>query len=122
MRICIVDDHVGTLNSLRAYLVSMGHQVVVFSDPLKAVSILASATEPLPGIDLLVTDLNMPGMNGLELIRTVRKSRADLPAILMTAYGDNEVHKALKELSCCGYLDKPFSPEKIFEMVESFFK
>jgi CheY-like chemotaxis protein len=56
-------------------------------------------------------------MDGLRLIRAARKIMPDIKAILMTAYGDDNVKKKTRVLRQCGYMDKPFRPETLIEMI-----
>ncbi len=118
MKILVVDDDSGTLNALKACLVSAGHQAILAADAYKALDRIESAIRGNDSIDLMVTDLKMPGMNGLELIKTVRWKGSCFPVILMTAYGNEIVQQELTELGSCGYLDKPFSPESLLTTIE----
>ncbi len=59
-------------------------------------------------VDLLVTDLRMPGLSGLELIRWVRGASPQTRTILITAYGDNEVEAEARRLEAYRYITKPF--------------
>jgi len=119
MRILVVDDDTGTLNALKAYLASAGHEAVVAKDGYQALSAIRASTDRAESIDLLVTDLKMPGIDGLELIRAAKNERPGLPIILMTAYGDESVRREVDGLGSCGYLDKPFSPEKLLKEIEA---
>lgn len=119
MRILVVDDDTGTLNALKAYLASAGHEAVVAKDGYQALSAIRTSTDRAESIDLLVTDLKMPGMDGLELIRAARNERPGLPIILMTAYGDDSVRREITGLGSCRYLDKPFSPETLLTEIEA---
>jgi len=120
MKILVVDDDGGTLNALRAYLVSAGHQVVTAKDGRQALSVLEASTRGDESVDVMVTDLRMPGMTGLELIREARRKRAGLPAILTTAYGDDSIRWQAMALSACRYLEKPFHPEDLLvEVVDA---
>ena len=117
MKILIVDDDQGTLNALKAGLISYGYQVLLAQDGhqgLQIIKSLMSSTEP---VALLVTDLRMPNMNGLELIRLTRQIIPGLAVILMTAYGDKHIIEEVKKLDDCGYINKPFSPESLQEMI-----
>ena len=117
MRILVVDDDIGTVNALRAHLASSGHQVVTAKDGYQALRVIEASTQGAEPIDLMVTDFKMPGMTGLELIRAVRKVAQALPAILMTAYGDDSLHRQATGEGRCGYLDKPFSPERLLSEI-----
>ena len=118
MIILVVDDDMGTVNALRAHLASTGHQVLTARDGRQALNVVESSIQAAEPVDLMVTDFKMPGMTGLELIRAVRKADQVLPAILMTAYGDDSLRRRATEEGCCGYLDKPFSPETLLSEIE----
>jgi DNA-binding response OmpR family regulator len=113
MRILIVDDDKGTLNALNSYLSSVGHDIVTADSGRRALDKIPASNGDGLSVDLLVTDLRMPEMNGLELIREARKQRPRLPAILMTGYGDDSIRWQSIELSSCSYLEKPFKPERL---------
>jgi CheY-like chemotaxis protein len=117
LKILIVDDDNGTLNAVKVGLLSKGHEALIAGsgeEALKIIKARKSGTEPL---DLLLTDLRMPKMNGLRLIREARKIMPDIKAILMTAYGDDNVKKKTRALGQCGYMDKPFRPETLINMI-----
>jgi CheY-like chemotaxis protein len=60
-----------------------------------------------PSLILILSDINMPGMSGLELLPMVRAARPDVPVIMITAYGDAETRKAAIERGAEGLLTKP---------------
>ncbi len=68
-------------------------------------------------IDLVVTDINMPIMNGLELIEEVRKTNKDLPFIIMSAHTEPEYIKSAESLGVTDYLLKPFDFIKFINLV-----
>lgn len=118
MRILIVDDDPGMLNALRVGLRSVGHLGSTAGNGQQALELLQSSMKGREPFDLLVTDLRMPKMDGLELIRLSKKVCPGLRCILMTAYGNQEVHKGVAALGDCGYLEKPFSPARLNEVIE----
>lgn len=69
---------------------------------------------------LIVTDINMPGMNGLELLKVIKKTFGSLKVIMMTAYGDSENYQTAMRYGADGYIDKPIEfdslKEKIFSL------
>lgn len=113
MKILIVDDDRGILNALKVGLTSFGHEVVVAENGNQALNII----EENKSVDLMITDLKMPGMNGLELIRLAKESKPGFMVILITAYGDDSVREEVRNLGSCGYIDKPFRPEDIFKAI-----
>lgn len=118
MKILVVDDDPGTRNSLKAGLTSFGYQVLAAADAPEALKILESSISGVEPVEIMVTDLKMPGMNGLELIRSARKMRSGLAAILMTAYGDDHIREEVTNLGRCGYIDKPFGPGTLLNMIK----
>jgi DNA-binding response OmpR family regulator len=118
MKILIVDDDPGIQNALRANLSAAGHRTGVAGNGLHALqSIESSLTESEP-YDLLLTDLRLPGLSGVELIRDCRQLQPDLPVILMTAYGSEELRKKVSGLGKCEYLEKPFTLENLQRAIE----
>ena len=116
MKILIVDDDAGTLNALKVGLSSFGHNVVVAEEGHQALKVIETSTEGSEPVDLMVTDLKMPGMNGLELIRSAKKLSPALASILITAFGDDDVRRDVVALKC-GYIEKPFTPETLMKMI-----
>ena len=63
--------------------------------------------EQHPDVDMVVCDINMPGMSGLEMLPKVRAQRPDVPVIMITAYGDAETRRKAIERGAVGLLTKP---------------
>ena len=60
-----------------------------------------------PSLSLILSDINMPGMSGLEMLPKVRAERPDVPVIMITAYGDAETRRKAIERGAVGLLTKP---------------
>ena len=116
MKILIVDDDPGIINAIRIGLISLGHKLVAAEDGCHALKIIEMSAEHAEPVEIMVADLKMPGMNGLELIRTVKQMRPEIGTILITAYGSDDIRKEVSSLGC-GYLEKPFTPEKLMETI-----
>jgi YesN/AraC family two-component response regulator len=69
--------------------------------------------------DLIVTDINMPVMNGLELIKNIRELNSDIPVIIMSAHTEPEYIKSAEELGVENYLLKPFDFIKFINLVST---
>lgn len=67
---------------------------------------------------LLITDYRMPGMNGLELAQAVQEISPDIPVVLITAYGNELLQHEVERLRLAGYLDKPFNPTRLREVIQ----
>src|SRR3569832_1952134 len=62
---------------------------------------------PDPSLILILSDINMPGMSGLEMLPTVKTERPNVPVIMITAYGDDATKRRASELGAAGLLPKP---------------
>jgi DNA-binding response OmpR family regulator len=103
-RILVADDDEGLLEVLAVALADAGHEIVRASDGKVALERLGAG-----GIDLLVTDVNMPQLDGFTLVRALRSRGDTLPILVLTAR-DDEIDEALGlELGADDYVTKPFS-------------
>ena len=112
-RILVVDDKEMMRDSVATLLGRRGHGVVAASGGEQALEKVA-ARRP----DVVVTDLQMPGMNGLELLEEIRKIDDALPVIFMTAYGTIETAVQAMRDGAYDYVTKPFSGEELELTVE----
>ncbi len=115
-RILVVDDHPHTAELLARALSQLGPQVTVLS----ATSAQRALQWAKPGaVDVLITDMNMPGMTGLELIEEFQKHSAGGPAvsILLTASHVPAMKIEARRLRVREVLYKPIPPQKIYELV-----
>jgi len=74
--------------------------------------------EPDAHYDLLISDLNMPGMDGLALIREARRINSTLPAIVITGYSSESTAIEALNLGVAGYLTKPFDTTQVLSAAE----
>ena len=107
-RILVVDDKELMRDSVAAILSRKGHLVVTASDGASA---LTRILDKRP--ECVVTDLQMPGMNGLELLAEIRKIDAELPVVFMTAFGSVETAVEAMKLGAFDYVTKPFSGDEL---------
>ena len=111
--IAVVDDDESVREGLRNLLRSVGYEVRAF----------CSAEDFLERPDgeafsCLVTDIQMPGMGGLELQKRIVASGTPLPVILMTAFPRDHVQRQAEEQGAAGFLTKPFDGSRMIECVE----
>jgi DNA-binding NtrC family response regulator len=112
--VLLVDDDPHILEVLEARLSASDFETVRASSGAEALEILRSRR-----IDLLISDIRMPGMGGLELLEAVRKFLPRLPVIMLTAYGTiPDAVKAIKA-GAVEYLTKPFDGRSLLKKVES---
>jgi len=112
-KILIVDDQELMRDSLAATLAREGHEVVAANDGPVAVTRLSNAR-----FDLMITDLKMPKMTGIELLGESRRLRPEMPVVIMTAFATiNTAVEAMKQ-GAYDYIQKPFDGEEIKLLVE----
>ena len=112
-RILVVDDQEMMRDSLAGTLVREGHEVVACTDGPAAVARLQSGR-----FDLLITDLKMPRMTGVELLSEAKRVRPEMPVVLMTAFATvNNAVEAMK-LGAYDYIQKPFDGDEIKLLIE----
>jgi DNA-binding response OmpR family regulator len=113
MTILVVDDDLTVRDVVRRYLELAGHQVALADNGEDA---LAWIAEHKP--DLVVLDLMLPGIDGLEVCRRLRQTSA-VPVVMLTALGEEENRIAGLQLGADDYVTKPFSPRELALRVSS---
>ena len=104
LRLVIVDDEPVNVLLLEEIAKKMGHEPLAFFDPLEALQWFEAHNA-----DLLITDFNMPGMNGLELLSSVKTLHPELMSIMITASGDHELKLQALKIGVNDFLTKPIS-------------
>ena len=112
-RIALVDDEARLVEILVMVLRREGYEVHGFTDPMAALAALESRD-----FDLLVTDLKMPGADGLEVLRRARKASPELPVILITAHATVPTAVAALREGAFDYVQKPFDNEELRALVK----
>ena len=111
-RILIVDDDAGQRSLLHSFLKSQGFDTVPVSSGENALAVLR-----IGGIDMMISDVRMPGMSGLETLRLARQEHAVLPVLLVTAYADiREAVGAMRD-GAVNYLAKPIDLDELLTTV-----
>jgi DNA-binding NtrC family response regulator len=67
---------------------------------------------------LVVSDIELPAKDGFELLREIRALECDAPVVLMTSFGGPEMERRATLVGALGYLEKPFQPEELYELVD----
>jgi two-component system alkaline phosphatase synthesis response regulator PhoP len=112
-KILVVDDDVKTVELVRLYLNRDGYRVLTAYDGVEALRI---ARESHP--DLIVLDLMLPGIDGLEICRTLR-TESDVPIIMLTAMTTDQDRLTGLDLGADDYVTKPFSPRELAARVRA---
>jgi two-component system response regulator (stage 0 sporulation protein F) len=109
--ILVVDDDPGVRFALTEVLRDRGHRVIAAASGLEALGLLE-------GVDVVVTDLVMPGMDGLELVSRIAERAPALPVLLVTAHGSDQMVRIASSRGACGCLRKPFDIDEIVHAIE----
>ncbi|MCP4678967.1 MAG: sigma-54-dependent Fis family transcriptional regulator [Deltaproteobacteria bacterium] len=112
-RILVVDDSKATIEVIERNLLSKGYQVFTSSNATEAMDLLNSTA-----LDLVITDLKMPGPSGLELVKYVRQNYADTEVMMITGYATVEGAVEAVKSGAEEYLSKPFTDKELFAAVE----
>ena len=107
-RILLVDDQKVMAQLLSFELTSVGHKVTVAYNGVEALTTLYSQT-----FDVLVTDLFMPEMGGMELIQNIKHQKMEIPTIVLSASRKGEVAQKLIDMGIIHFIDKPITDDKI---------
>ncbi|HEY0910690.1 MAG TPA: sigma-54 dependent transcriptional regulator, partial [Bradyrhizobium sp.] len=113
-RILIADDQEMMRDSLAATLVRDGHEIIAAGDGAAAAARLSSGGR----IDLLITDLKMPRMTGIELLAESKRLRPDMPVVLMTAFATVATAVEAMKMGAYDYIQKPFDGDEIKLLVD----
>lgn len=117
--ILVAEDEDSTRRALRSVLEDAGYRVEEARDGIEAREKLFSRRPEHSRIDLLLADIFMPRMGGLELVDEIRRRGISLPVLPITAYGDEKLADQLKKRGCLELLPKPFGPDDLLQRVSS---
>ncbi|WP_277589486.1 sigma-54-dependent transcriptional regulator [Pseudomonas chlororaphis] len=106
--VMLVDDEASIRTAVEQWLSLSGFEVQLFS---RAEDCLARLPRDFPGV--ILSDVRMPGISGLELLKEVQQRDADLPVILLTGHGDVPMAVEAMRDGAYDFLEKPFSPETL---------
>ena len=113
IKILVVDDEAIIRESLRDWLSDVGHQVLTAENGSQALEIIEKEK---PGI--VIADLVMPGMDGIELLKRAKEISHSIEVIIITAYGSIPTAITAMREGACDYIEKPFCPEKAELLIE----
>lgn len=112
--VLVVDDAANTVEVVRRNLQSRGYRVMSAASVMEATRVLEESR-----FDLVVTDLKMPGVSGMDLIRHVRENYRETRIIMVTGYATVQGAVDAVKLGADAYIAKPFTDEELFQAVDS---
>jgi putative nucleotidyltransferase with HDIG domain len=114
IQVLVVDDEADVRELVQTILTRAGHQADTAGDALEAQEILATKS-----YDVIISDILMPKLSGLDLLQNLQRTAPDLPVILITGYPSiDTAAAAVRTASAVDYLSKPISPAQIVSTVE----
>jgi DNA-binding response OmpR family regulator len=117
--IAIVEDDIPSVKYYEIILKNSGAIVKVFSNGKLFVDYFSSTEDH---IDMVFIDFLIPLVNGIECVRLFRKSRKNIPVLMLTAYSSEQTKTEAYIAGCNEYILKPVFPEKIFFLLEKYLK
>ncbi|CAM4169266.1 response regulator [Lederbergia lenta] len=114
-KILVVDDQLGIRILLNEILQKEGYQTFQAANGLQALDILEKHAP-----DLVLLDMKIPGMDGLEILKRMKKKEPDIRVIIMTAYGELEMIESSNKLGALAHFPKPFDIEEIRQAVKKY--
>jgi two-component system response regulator GlrR len=115
-RILLADDDPDSLEGLRALLEAWGYEVEIARDGQAALDQV-----PVVRPSVVITDVIMPRMTGLELLEAIRRDRPTIPVIVMTAHGSVEARRHAAAMGAVAYLPKPIDTTRLKSALVSAF-
>ena len=114
--ILVVDNDLNMLRSMEFILEAADFKVTTGRNGREGFEKIISARDH-QAVDLLITDVQMPGWTGVQLIDELKRLNIALPLLVITAYGDQKLKRELARRGCSHCLDKPFNDEKLLQEV-----
>jgi DNA-binding NtrC family response regulator len=111
-RILIVDDEDSILQSLQLVFKAEGHEVIALKDSAQVEQVLRTQD-----FDLLITDIRMTPIDGLQVLDIARLLKPSMPLMVCSALSPEKVARQLEDVGCAGFIRKPFKIEQALEIV-----
>lgn len=115
-KVLVVEDNLISYKLMEAHLGRRNLDIIHANDGLEALHIFKSD----PDIDLIIMDVQLPGMTGIEVTRLIRELNGDIPIIAATANAFEDDKEACYSVGCTNYLTKPIDFPALFELLEKY--
>jgi DNA-binding NtrC family response regulator len=117
MKICIIDDEVAVTESLKDILTEGGFEIFTLNDPRYAMSFINNNNP-----DCLLLDIKMPTIDGLDLLKQIKKEYENLPIIMLSGHADTTSISLALTLGAANFLSKPWDNEIIKKVIKEVIK
>jgi DNA-binding NtrC family response regulator len=113
-RILLVDDDEHSRQSLKQILAEDGYDVTTCADGAEVLGVMEHSE-----FDVLITDLKMPKMNGIELLEKVKETKPDIHTIIITAFGETDTYLKAMNVGAADYLNKPIDYTELTRILKA---
>ncbi|MEO8876805.1 MAG: response regulator [Polyangiaceae bacterium] len=114
LNILLAEDHEEMRNFLHAELRADGHHVATTRDGREMLAALTAISElPISKPDAIIMDVRMPECSGMQILAALRAAQWTTPVILITAFGDDALHREATRLGAAAVFDKPFDVDDL---------
>ncbi len=117
-KILITEDEPHTRNTLSLVLENAGYEVKTVDNGKESLDIILKHKKGSDPFDLLLLDIEMAALSGLQMLDGLKKKGVNLPTIIITGFSDQQTLKKIRGRGCKEILIKPFSPEEVTAAVE----
>lgn len=115
LKIVLIDDDQGVLRALGLVLQMLGHEATLFTSGAEALSYVGSNSN----VDIVVSDLRMPAMDGTEVLKRMRLNYDSIPVVIMSGHATPNDRATLLALGARAVISKPFSPQELLALVQT---
>ncbi|MDY0322885.1 MAG: response regulator [Candidatus Carbobacillus sp.] len=116
-QLLVVDDQAGIRALLKEIFRREGYDVLEAADAEEGLAVISDAAK---NIGLILLDVKLPGMNGIDFLRQLHINGLNVPVVLMTAYGEVEQLEEAKQLGVKDFFSKPFDIDEIKQVVHRY--
>ena len=120
--ILVIDDEEYMLRSLKLVLNLERYRVSTATNGKEALDVILLKEKSDNPVDLIITDIWMPQLTGIELLKKLNKLNINKPFLAITALGDKDVIIDLLQKGCIDYIDKPFDDDMLLGKIEKIFE
>ena len=114
--ILIVDDEDFVRNFLARCMEAAGFKVLTASDGYEAIEVYRQQAAE---ISVVLLDLTMPRMSGMEVLKELRSLSVDLPILMISGYSEQDISKQMSKSGSCAFIQKPFSPDELIAAIST---
>lgn len=120
--ILVVDDSITQIATIKYVLTNSGYDVLTGSDGNEGLKVLNEAVSNNQTVNLIISDINMEGMDGITFIKEVRKDNKFkfIPIIVLTTEGDDDIKAEGKSAGASAWIVKPFQPNQLLGLIKKF--